>query len=100
MPRVILAVDDSASMHQTVGETLRAAGYELVEASDGAEALELARGSRVDLISTDLNMPRMDGVTLVADLRQLRAYRLTPMLLLTTESSPERKQQGRDGRTG
>jgi two-component system, chemotaxis family, chemotaxis protein CheY len=101
MAKTILAVDDSASMRQMVGVTLRAAGYEVVEAADGDEALEYARKHRVDLVLADVNMPRMDGITLIAHLRTLRGYRLTPLLLLTTESSPERKMQGKQaGATG
>src|SRR5579863_5396258 len=97
----ILAVDDSASMRHMVGVTLRAAGYEVVEAADGAEALEYARLNSVDLVLADVNMPRMDGITLVAQLRALPSYHLTPLLLLTTESSPQSKQQGkRAGATG
>jgi two-component system chemotaxis response regulator CheY len=101
MAKTILAVDDSASMRQMVGVTLRAAGYEVVEASDGDEALEYARKHRVDLVLADVNMPRMDGITLIAQLRTLPNYHLTPLLLLTTESSPERKMQGKQaGATG
>lgn len=101
MAKTILAVDDSASMRQMVGGTLRAAGYEVVEATDGDEALEYARKHPVDLVLTDVNMPRMDGITLVAQLRALPHYHLTPLLLLTTESSPERKMQGKQaGATG
>ncbi len=101
MSNVILAVDDSASMRQMVTFTLRSAGYEVVEASDGLEALEYAREHAVDLVLTDVNMPRMDGITLVGELRALDSYRLTPLLLLTTESSTERKLQGKQaGATG
>src|SRR6202167_5274581 len=101
MAKTILAVDDSASMRQMVGVTLRAAGYEVVEASDGDEALEYARKHRVDLVLADVNMPRMDGITLIAQLRTLPNYPLPPLLLLTTESSPERKMQGKQaGATG
>ncbi len=101
MAKTILAVDDSASMRQLIGVTLRGAGYEVVEASDGAEALEYARKHRVDLVLADVNMPKMDGIMLVAHLRTLPAYRLTPLLLLTTESSHERKLQGKQaGATG
>jgi two-component system chemotaxis response regulator CheY len=88
-------------MRQMVGQTLRAAGYDVIEASDGVEALEVARNRVVDLVITDVNMPNMDGITLVAQLRALASYRLVPLLLLTTESSPERKQQGKQaGATG
>jgi len=101
MAKVILAVDDSASMRQMVGVTLRSAGYDVVEATDGQEALDYARGHPVDLVLTDVNMPRMDGIRLVSELRSLPTYRLTPLLLLTTESSPERKAQGKQaGATG
>ncbi len=101
MAKIVLAVDDSASMRQMVGVTLRAAGYEVVEAADGDEALEYARKHRVDLVLADVNMPRMDGITLIAHLRTLPNYHLTPLLLLTTESSPERKLQGKQaGATG
>ncbi len=97
----ILAVDDSPSMRHMVGVTLRAAGYEVIEAADGDEALEYARGNAVDLVLADVNMPRMDGITLVAHLRALPSYHLTPMLLLTTESSAQSKQLGkRAGATG
>jgi len=101
MARVILTVDDSASMRQMVSLTLRGAGYEVVQASDGFEALEYARTNPVDLVLTDVNMPRMDGITLVRALRNLPSYRLVPMLLLTTESSAEKKTLGRQaGATG
>ena len=101
MPRTILAVDDSASMRQMVSFTLREAGYAVVEAVDGAAALEFATGNPVDLVLTDVNMPRMDGITLVRELRQLEHYRYVPMLMLTTESSTERKLEGKAaGATG
>jgi len=101
MSKKILAVDDSPSMRHMVGVTLRAAGYEVIEAADGEEALEYARSQPVDLVLADVNMPRMDGITLVAQLRALPDYHLTPMLLLTTESSQQSKQLGkRAGATG
>jgi len=101
MSNVILAVDDSPSMRQMVGQTLRAAGYEVIEAADGVQAFELAKDKVVDVVITDVNMPNMDGITLVAQLRTLPNYRLVPLLLLTTESSPERKAQGKQaGATG
>ena len=101
MSKRILAVDDSPSMRHMVSVTLRGAGYEVVEAADGDEALEYARGHSVDLVLADVNMPRMNGITLVAQLRTLPDYRLTPLLLLTTESSQQSKQQGKQaGATG
>lgn len=97
----ILAVDDSPSMRRMVSYTLKSAGYDVVTANEGQEALELAKTTNVNLVLTDVNMPVMDGITLVRHLRQLPNYRYTPILVLTTESSTERKMQGRDaGATG
>jgi two-component system chemotaxis response regulator CheY len=101
MSKRILTVDDSASMRQMVMFTLRGAGYEVVQACDGVEALELARESAADLVLTDVHMPRMDGITLVRELRTLPAYKFVPMLILTTESSQAKKMDGkRAGATG
>jgi two-component system chemotaxis response regulator CheY len=101
MARTILAVDDSASMRQMVRATLQSAGFSVVEAIDGESALEYARGNSVDVVISDVHMPRMDGIALVGALRALPGYRLTPMLLLTTESSQEKKAQGKlAGATG
>jgi two-component system chemotaxis response regulator CheY len=97
----ILAVDDSASMRQMVSFTLKGAGYHVIEAADGQEAYEKAMTHSVDLVLTDQNMPRMDGVTLVKNLRGLPTYTSTPILILTTESSDEMKSKGRAaGATG
>ena len=88
-------------MRQMVKATLVSAGYGVVEAADGQEALDYARENPVDLVITDVNMPRMDGITLVSELRSLPSYRLTPVLLLTTESSMEKKMEGKKaGATG
>lgn len=101
MTRTIMTVDDSTSMRQMVKATLQSAGYGVVEAADGQEALDYARENSVDLVISDVNMPRMDGITLVHELRALSTYRLTPLLLLTTESSQEKKLEGkRAGATG
>jgi two-component system chemotaxis response regulator CheY len=97
----ILTVDDSASIRQMVSFTLRGAGYEVLEAVDGEDALNKARGGPVNLVLTDLKMPKMDGITLIRELRKLPTYRFVPMLTLTTESSPERKAEGKAaGATG
>jgi two-component system chemotaxis response regulator CheY len=97
----ILAVDDSAAMRQMVGATLKGAGYEVITANDGQEALDWARKETVDLVLTDVNMPRMDGIELVRALRALESYRLTPLLVLTTEAGLERKLEGKAaGATG
>jgi two-component system, chemotaxis family, chemotaxis protein CheY len=98
----ILAVDDSPSMRQMVGVTLRGAGYEVLEACDGREALNMAKDqAAVDLVITDVNMPNMDGITLVRELRMLPHYRGVPLLVLTTEASAEKKLEGKAaGATG
>ncbi len=97
----ILAVDDSVSIRQMVEFTLKSAGHEVVLATDGTEALDVAKTRSVDLVLTDVNMPQMDGITLIRELRGLATYKFTPMLMLTTESSPEKKQQGKAaGATG
>ncbi|MDX1812166.1 MAG: response regulator [Gammaproteobacteria bacterium] len=97
----ILAVDDSASMRQMVSFTLKGAGHDVVEACDGAEALKLARANQVDLVLTDVNMPNMDGVTLIKELRALPNYKFIPMLTLTTESGGDKKMEGKQaGATG
>lgn len=97
----ILAVDDSASIRQMVAFTLRSAGYEVVEAVDGGDAINKLRDRDVDLVLTDQNMPNVDGLTLVRHLRATPRYGKTPILILTTESSDEMKQAGRAaGATG
>ena len=97
----ILAVDDSASMRQMVAFTLKGAGYGVIEAVDGKDAFEKAQGSAADLILTDVNMPNMDGIELIRQLRALPKYKFTPMLLLTTESGADKKAQGKAaGATG
>jgi len=97
----ILAVDDSAAMRQMVGITLSGAGHEVEHAADGCEALQKAEASKFDLVITDVNMPRMDGLTLVRELRGLEKYRFVPLLVLTTEATTERKQAGKAaGATG
>lgn len=98
----ILAVDDSPSMRQMVEFTLRGAGYDVVMAEDGVDALNVAKETgSVDLVLTDINMPNKNGIELLKDLRQLPNYKFTPMLVLTTESSTEMKMQGKDaGATG
>lgn len=100
MPR-ILAVDDSTSMRQMVTFTLKAAGFDVAEAEDGVVALDLARKEKFTLVLADVNMPNMDGITLVKNLRTLPDYKFTPVLMLTTETTPEKKQEGKAaGATG
>jgi two-component system, chemotaxis family, chemotaxis protein CheY len=100
MARTIMSVDDSASLRQMVRLTLTAAGYEVVEAVDGEDALAKLSPA-VDLVLTDLNMPRLDGVGLIRAVRANPAYKGLPMLMLTTESQDARKQEGKAaGATG
>ena len=97
----ILAVDDSASMRQMVTFTLKGAGYDVTEAKDGAEALNIAKGKKFNLVITDVNMPNMDGISLTRELRALADYKFTPILTLTTESSDDKKRAGKQaGATG
>lgn len=99
--RSILTVDDSASMRQMVAFTLKHAGYDVIEAVDGQDALDKLEGRQVDLVLTDQNMPRMDGLTLTRTLRAQPRHGRVPILILTTESSDDMKQAGRAaGATG
>ena len=97
----ILTVDDSASMRHMVSFTLKNAGYEVVEAIDGEDAFDKARSRDFDLVLTDQNMPRLDGIGLTKKLRDNPKFKTTPILILTTESSDQMKQAGRGaGATG
>ncbi len=97
----ILTVDDSASIRMTTRITLTNAGYNVTEAVDGADGLQKIKSGSFDLIVTDLNMPNMDGLTMIRSLRQLPAYMGTPVIFLTTESDGEIKQQAKAaGATG
>ena len=97
----ILISDDSSSMRQMVQFTLQEAEHHVQEASDGDKALQLAQQHDFDLVITDINMPTLDGLSLVRELRNLSNYRYKPILLLTTESDPEMKQEARQaGATG
>jgi two-component system chemotaxis response regulator CheY len=101
MARRILIVDDSVMIRQMVSFTLREAGFEVVEAENGQDALNKVGKQNVDLIVTDLNMPLMDGITFIGNARALPATKFTPILMLTTESQPEMKSKGRAaGATG
>jgi two-component system chemotaxis response regulator CheY len=88
-------------MRQMVSFTLKQAGYEVEEAADGVEGLQKAQSGRFNLVITDVNMPKMDGISLVKELRALSSYKFTPILLLTTESGADKKQEGKAaGATG
>ncbi len=101
MSKTILTVDDSASVRQMVQLTLTGAGYQVIQAGDGAEGLAKARGTAVDMVVTDLNMPVMNGLTFIRELRQLPAYKGVPILFLTTESDEGMKKEAKAaGATG
>jgi two-component system chemotaxis response regulator CheY len=101
MPKTIIAVDDSMSIRETVKMTLQTIGYHVLTAEDGAVGLRLCQQQKADLVITDLNMPNVDGITLISNLRALPQYRFTPILMLTTESNDEKKNAGRRaGATG
>ena len=99
--RSILAVDDSPSMRKMVSFTLSSAGFKVVEAVDGVDALEKAQAENIDLVLADQNMPRLDGIGLTRKLREDPRFKGMPILILTTESSDLMKQAGRAaGATG
>ncbi len=101
MSKRILAVDDSASIRQMVAFTLKGAGYEVVEAVDGKDALSKLNGNPVHMVITDLNMPNLDGIGLVKGLRANPSYKFIPIILLTTESQESKKLEGKEaGATG
>ena len=101
MAKTILTVDDSPSIRQMVSFTLKSAGYEVTEAVDGQDGLDKAKAKSFNMIFTDQNMPRMDGLTLTKNLRNLPQYKTIPILMLTTESGDAMKAQGKAaGATG
>jgi two-component system chemotaxis response regulator CheY len=93
--KTIMTVDDSASLRQMVSVVLRGGGYEVVEAKDGLDALSKVNGQELALFLSDINMPGMDGLELTRKLRALPQYKFVPIVLLTTESHPEKKQEGK-----
>lgn len=95
MGKLIMVVDDSASLRQVVGIALKGAGYDVLEASDGKDALKKLTGQRVHLIVSDVNMPNMDGITMVQEIKKLPAYKFTPIMMLTTESDQAKMMAGK-----
>lgn len=91
----IMIVDDSLSVRQLVADTLQEGGYQVVQARDGEEALALFRENPTDLVITDLNMPKMDGIDLIRELRRHPGCRFLPIIMLTTESDQAKKEEGR-----
>jgi two-component system chemotaxis response regulator CheY len=101
MSKLILTADDSSSVRQMVAFTLKGAGYFVLEATDGKDALAKAKGSTVHMVVTDLNMPNMNGIDLIKALRAEPKYKFIPIIMLTTESQDIRKQEGKSaGATG
>ena len=101
MPKTVITVDDSMSIRETVKMILVSAGYQVLTAEDGVKGLEVCSKQKADLVLSDLNMPNMDGITLIGKLRALPQYRFTPILMLTTETQEEKKVAGKKaGATG
>lgn len=101
MAKTIMSVDDSTSVRQMVSFTLKTAGYNVVEAKDGLDALNKLKAGPVNMILTDLNMPNMDGIELIREVRAGSSHKFIPIVMLTTESQAEKKQQGKAaGATG
>lgn len=95
MGKRVMTVDDSATVRQVLHMTLEGAGYDVVEACDGAEALEKLSAESVDMLVTDLNMPKLDGINLIQQIRQKPGNRFMPIIMLTSESQPEKKTAGK-----
>ncbi|MFZ1804084.1 MAG: response regulator [Nitrospira sp.] len=102
MGKTALIVDDSRTMRQMVAFTLTNAGFTVVEAEDGKDAVnKVSGGAKMDIVVTDLNMPEMDGIALIKELRKMSTFKFTPILMLTTESAMEKKKEGKEaGATG
>ena len=94
MSKTIMIVDDSASLRQVVSMTLRGAGYTVIEACDGKDALGKLGGQKVHLVISDVNMPNMDGLSFVREMKKNASYKFTPVIMLTTESGEEKKLAG------
>lgn len=90
-----MTADDSPSMRQMISFTLRGAGFDVVEAVDGQDALTKLTGAPVSMLITDLNMPNIDGIELIRQVRALPQYKYVPIIMLTTESQDEKKQAGK-----
>ena len=94
MAKTVMVVDDSASLRAVVGMALKGAGYEVIEGCDGQDALKKLTGQKIHLIVTDLNMPNMDGIAFVKQVKQHAGYKFTPIIMLTTEGQESKKQEG------
>ncbi len=94
MAKLIMIVDDSASMRRVIGIALKGAGYDTIEGCDGKDALSKLTGQKVHMIISDVNMPVMDGIAFLKSVKQMPAYKFTPVIMLTTESAEEKKREG------
>ena len=94
MAKTIMIVDDSVTLRQVVSIALKGAGYNVIEGCDGKDALSKLTGQKVHLIVSDVNMPNMDGLTFVKELKKLPAYKFTPVIMLTTEAGEDKKAAG------
>jgi two-component system chemotaxis response regulator CheY len=96
MAKTIMIVDDSASIRQVVNITLKKSGYDVIEAVDGKDAIAKLNGQKINLIICDVNMPNMDGIAFLRELKQNSGYKFTPVIMLTTESQEAKKQEGKE----
>ncbi|UTH75044.1 response regulator [Chromobacterium sp. IIBBL 290-4] len=96
MAKTILIVDDSTTLRQVVRMTLAGAGYDVLEAGNGKEALDILDGRKIHLIISDVNMPQLDGISLLKSIKQLPHYKFTPVIMLTTESAEDKKRAGKE----
>ena len=94
MAKTILVVDDSASLRQVVSIALKGAGYDVIEACDGKDGLAKMQGKKINLVISDVNMPNMDGITFVKEMKKLPEFKFTPVIMLTTEGQESKKQEG------
>jgi len=95
MAKTIMIVDDSSSIRQVVGMALKGEGFEVLEAVDGQDALNKLTGQKIHLVISDVNMPNMDGITFVSEMKKKQEYKFTPVIMLTTEGSDDKKQAGK-----
>ncbi len=96
MPKKVMIVDDSNAIRQSLAFTLKSAGYEVVEAVNGADALNLMKEHPIGLFISDINMPEMDGITLLKNIKGDRDYKHTPVIMLTTEASGDMINEGKE----
>ena len=91
----ILVVDDEDVLREMLGDALRLSGFEVLEAADGSKALTILQSGKVDLIISDVNMPKIDGIQFVTEVKKNPRYKFTPIIMLTTEGQDAKKEQGR-----